>query len=495
MLTELRGPLKQSLFLDAQKSTADVASVLSNGEIIGGNVVAILGIVSEVETLLGPDLQVLLDSVSVALRKISAHAPRAANLLNPVHGGSTRRPTPSTITNGKPSDTGRPCTVSGPGWRRALQHHERVDAGQLRKRTGHAICSRYCFAAVCAHPGGEMTNRRPWFLATVIPVVLALPSCTAINVNAIPQPGESYRGGHDIVMEFSNVLNLPERAKVVMDGTRVGVVTKVEVSQEAVDVTATVDPLISVPSNINPVLQQATVLGDLYISLERPRDGQAAPALGPAAKIPLAQTTSPPPLEATIANLANFVSSGSIQRIQNTMIGLNRVQPAGGQPALRKTCFPSVRRCRAARRKPRHGGSVVARPVANYSIDGRQKSPLFQYWFSPTGMAGFDRMFALGGSIIAALFFPPTVGTYLYSGGYWLVPLLETLSDGVGALQQNKWVFEDEYPAWQRLFTNYFLPQDKHPPAINITSIVGGPDGRELSGNVQDVLRILGAAP
>ncbi|MCV7150136.1 MCE family protein [Mycobacterium pyrenivorans] len=83
VLTELRGPLKQSL-LDAQKSTADVASVLSNGEIIGGNVVAILGIVSEVETLLGPDLQVLLDSVSVALRKISAHAPRAANLLNPV---------------------------------------------------------------------------------------------------------------------------------------------------------------------------------------------------------------------------------------------------------------------------------------------------------------------------------------------------------------------------------------------------------------------------
>jgi phospholipid/cholesterol/gamma-HCH transport system substrate-binding protein len=29
---------------------------------------------------------------------------------------------------------------------------------------------------------------------------------------------------------------------------------------------------------------------------------------------------------------------------------------------------------------------------------------------------------------------------------------------------------------------------------MNITSIVG-PDGREMSGNVQDVLRIIGAAP
>jgi hypothetical protein len=37
------------------------------------------------------------------------------------------------------------------------------------------------------------------------------------------------------------------------------------------------------------------------------------------------------------------------------------------------------------------------------------------------------------------------------------------------------------------------LPQDRY-PAMNITSIVG-PDGRELSGNVQDVLRIIGAAP
>jgi len=332
-------------------------------------------------------------------------------------------------------------------------------------------------------------NQRPWLLAAVIPWVLALSSCGSINVNALPQPGESYSGGHEIVMEFENVLNLPERAKVVMDGTGVGVVTKVEVSGEAVGVTASIAPEVKVPSNINPVLQQATVLGDLYIALERPQDGQAAPALGPGGRIALAQTTSPAPLEATIATLANFVSSGSIQRIQNTMIGLNRVQPAGGQPALRKLVYQVSADVQQLGENLDtvdqwlHGLSQTTQLMED-------KIPTFQFWFSPKGMAGFDRMLELG-SVIAALF--PTVGTYLYSGGYWLVPMLETLADGFGALQQNKWVFEDEYPAWQRLFTDFFLPQDKH-PAINITSIVG-PDGRELSGNVQDVLRILGAAP
>jgi hypothetical protein len=104
-------------------------------------------------------------------------------------------------------------------------------------------------------------------------------------------------------------------------------------------------------------------------------------------------------------------------------------------------------------------------------------------------MRGFDRG-TFTAAYLAYLF--PKIGI-VYNGGYWLVPLLNSLADATGALQQSKWAFEDEWPAWHRLFTDFFLPQDKH-PAINITSIVA-PDGRELSGNVVDVLRILGAAP
>jgi hypothetical protein len=115
--------------------------------------------------------------------------------------------------------------------------------------------------------------------------------------------------------------------------------------------------------------------------------------------------------------------------------------------------------------------------------------PSAQYWFSPKGMLGLDRVTFIG-SYLSNVF--PSVGS-VYIDGYWLVPLLNSLADATGALKQSKWAFEDEWPAWHRLFTDTFLPQDKY-PAINITSIVG-PDGRELSHNVADVLRILGAAP
>ena len=53
--------------------------------------------------------------------------------------------------------------------------------------------------------------------------------------------------------------------------------------------------------------------------------------------------------------------------------------------------------------------------------------------------------------------------------------------------------FDEEVPRWQHLVTEYLSPERKY-PAINITSIVG-PDGRELSGNVQQVLRMIGAMP
>jgi len=116
-----------------------------------------------------------------------------------------------------------------------------------------------------------MTRLLRAMLAAAVSATL-LSSCTTLNANSLPQPGDNYRDGYDVIVEFSNVLNLPERAKVVMDGTPVGVVTKVNISSSAVDVTARIDRDVEVPSNVHAILQQATVLGDIYVALERPQE-------------------------------------------------------------------------------------------------------------------------------------------------------------------------------------------------------------------------------
>jgi hypothetical protein len=272
-----------------------------------------------------------------------------------------------------------------------------------------------------------------------------------------------------------------------MDGKNVGVVTHVAVTSSDVDVTARIDSGVTVPSDIHAALQQATVLGDIYVALSRPQEeASGSAALGPDGKVPLAQTTSPPRLEDTIANLANFVSSGSIQRVQNTVIGINRVTPQGD------TARAIASRVAADLSDLSQNIDTVDQWLAGVSGTAHvlhDRIPTYQDFFSPKGMVGFDRM-TRSAAFVATLF--PSVGS-VYSNGYWLVPLLNSLADAVGATQRDKRAFEAEVPAWRRLFYEDFLPQDKY-PAMNITSIVG-PDGRELSGNLQNVLRIIGATP
>lgn len=82
-LTELRGPLKE-IMLDAQKTTPDIVQGVNGSWSISDGTVPLVQIVEDIELHLGDELQLTLDSTSLALRKLSPHAPRLANLLNPV---------------------------------------------------------------------------------------------------------------------------------------------------------------------------------------------------------------------------------------------------------------------------------------------------------------------------------------------------------------------------------------------------------------------------
>jgi virulence factor Mce-like protein len=327
-----------------------------------------------------------------------------------------------------------------------------------------------------------------WVVSCALLCAVVVSSCSAINIGDVPQPGKSFADGYDIVLEFANVLNLPDRAKVVLDGTTVGLVEKVELKENAVDVTARLDRAVRVPANVQAVLQQATVLGDIYVALNRPpNDAPRAPDMAAAAVVPLAQTTSPPQLEDTLADLANFVASGSIQRIQSTIINVNRVTPQQAEQIRAISSRASIDLAALA-----NGIDSV-----DYLLNGLKDSsdvlaariPQFRYWFSPAGMLAFNRTTEAS---IAIATLVPSIGS-IYSGGFWLEPLLKSLGTALGAVQQSKQAIESEYRPWRQLLNQMFLPQDKF-PAMNITSIQT-PDGREISGNVQDVLRMLGAMP
>ncbi|MFV8230002.1 MlaD family protein [Mycolicibacterium peregrinum] len=315
-----------------------------------------------------------------------------------------------------------------------------------------------------------------------------LVACSSITVDALPQPGSRYGDGYDIILEFANVLNLPDRANVIMKGTKVGVVDRVSATEQGAEVTARIDGAVRIASNIHAELQQATVLGDIFVAL-KPGAGAAEPTsfLTAGQRIPLSQTNSPPQLEETIASLANFVASGSIQRVQNTILGINRVTPERSEQvrAIAKRVSANLADLsdNVDTVDQWLGGLASTVDVMTANI------PVFQYWFSEDGLRAFD--FATGAGIYISTL-APSIGS-IYTGGFWLVPFLESSGVALGAVQKSKWGIEEEYKPWRKLFTDMFLPADKY-PAMNIISVRTA-DGRELTENVHDVLRMLGAVP
>jgi phospholipid/cholesterol/gamma-HCH transport system substrate-binding protein len=333
-----------------------------------------------------------------------------------------------------------------------------------------------------------MMGRRLIIVASLLVCAIGVSSCAKVSLDNLPQPGRSVTGSYDIVFEFANVLNLPDRAKVVMDGTTVGVVDRVSLGKDNVEVTAHIDKPVRVPSNVQVALQQATVLGDIYVALARPPGGPiSAPDLTSGARVPLSQTTSPPQLEDTLVRLATFLASGSIQRVQSTIIRINRITPEQHERI----------RAIASRVSADLADLATNDETLDKWVDGfaqtvgvlAARTPQFRHWFSPTGMVGWDRT-TFASTYISILL--PSIGS-VYTGGFWLVPLFDSLGNALGAVQKTKWAIEGEYRPWRKLFTELFLPADKY-PAMNITSVQTS-DGREISGNVHDVLRMLGAVP
>lgn len=326
-------------------------------------------------------------------------------------------------------------------------------------------------------------SNRSWLAVAAAMLALMVSSCASISVNSMPLPGSSYADGYDIALEFANVLNLPDRAKVMMDGTTVGVVTRTTITKNHVEVTARVDRDVVIPANIHALLQQATVLGDIYVALERDAEAPKGPPLRPGGRVPIAQTTSPPQLEDTLANLANFVGSGSIQRVQNTLININRVTP--NQDDVRSIASRAATDLADLSNNIDTVDTLISGVASSAGLLAT-RTPSFQFWLSPEGILAVKHLLVAVEPLATIL---PSLGT-IYNGGYWLAPLVGSLADVFGSLQQAKWNIEEAYHNFRTLWVDYFLPQDRF-PAINITSIKG-PDGRELSGNIEEVLRILG---
>jgi phospholipid/cholesterol/gamma-HCH transport system substrate-binding protein len=179
---------------------------------------------------------------------------------------------------------------------------------------------------------GSVFSRAGWArtakVAAVTSVAAAtLAGCTLnFNPSSIPAPGQTGGGSGFIVhLDFPSVLNLPDKARVVVNGVPSGRLDSVAIKGNTAQVDVKIVDGVRVSSSSTATLQQDTILGDVYVSIKSPAD-EGTP-LKDGGVIPLQQTKAPTQIEDILLDLSNFLGSGSLMQLQDTFSRINNNLP------------------------------------------------------------------------------------------------------------------------------------------------------------------------
>ncbi|MFC4372921.1 MlaD family protein [Nocardia halotolerans] len=156
-------------------------------------------------------------------------------------------------------------------------------------------------------------------------VVLAAAGCGLPT--ELPGTGEPT---YPLSVEFASVLNLPEGAKVIADGVRVGRLNSVTLVEDAgtgyVRAEVEIRESVRIPVGTTAELRQDTPLGDVHIALTEP-SAPGAGVLGPGATIPRTDTTRAPAIENILAALSVFIGTGAVTDLGDIIATMNGVLP------------------------------------------------------------------------------------------------------------------------------------------------------------------------
>ncbi|MGW8815898.1 MlaD family protein [Gordonia terrae] len=335
-----------------------------------------------------------------------------------------------------------------------------------------------------------MRRSKPVILAALLAVALGLTGCSVLSPNNLPSVKGSVSLDYGVTLQFASVLNLPDGADVTMNGIQVGRVESTATTEQGIDVNVRLTDSRPVPADSSAIIRQNTPLGDTYLALEPPLSGGSGEMLREGSVIPRDRTTSPPPLEDTIAVLAYFVNGGSIQKVQDTMATLNRTMPpVGDVRRLASTVSTDLRDL------SRNTGEIDRLMDALNAVSGSfvASQGAIENVFDDEGVRWWTTVSQTFVQHISTVV--PSVGS-VFTGGLFLVPFLNSAADAAEA-GRGIW---DEGPATGaalvKLLEDTIIPFAKH-PSVDITSVqvdsVQAAGKKQLLGDTKMLLRMLGA--
>ncbi|MFI7528573.1 MlaD family protein [Nocardia salmonicida] len=341
-------------------------------------------------------------------------------------------------------------------------------------------------------------------------VLLAATGC-GFQPADLPVPGSGVDGPtYQLRIEFADVLNLPQGAKVIAAGVRVGILTGVTLvdpvaatpDRAAVPGYAVADVAIaqSVRLSVGTTaeLRQETPLGDVHIALTEPVPARTG-ELKPGATIPLADTTQSPPIEDILAGLSTFIGSGAVTDFQSIVRTMNGVFPDDPRDTARLAGIL--------------GADITDLGDHLHSVDAlldgleatveegmQQNLPILDELLTPYGV---QHTTDAVNTQIRVIFVLTALGPVAPSA-QWLGPLLSSLDDTTRALVPmllGSRPLDADSPSNMKalidLINTDLVPFATHGPKVDLVEVTLGPStgstpADEHTARIVDTLRMIG---
>jgi phospholipid/cholesterol/gamma-HCH transport system substrate-binding protein len=144
--------------------------------------------------------------------------------------------------------------------------------------------------------------------------VLALSGCKFQGAASVPLPG-GVRGDWNVTVHFKDVLDLVPQSAVKVNDVTVGSVRKIELENGyQAKVTVSIKNSVKLPANTTARLRQTSLLGEKFVSLDRPADPVGD--LRTKHDIGLASTEENADIEEVLGALSLVLNGGSLEQLQ-----------------------------------------------------------------------------------------------------------------------------------------------------------------------------------
>lgn len=163
-------------------------------------------------------------------------------------------------------------------------------------------------------PGRRTTA---WLSALAATVLLAS-GCKFSGAASIPLPGGEGTGSdaYRVTVEFNDVLDLVPQSAVKVDDVTVGSVASIDLNGFTARVVVRLKKEVVLPGNARASLRQTSLLGEKFVSLDRPTQEPATGQLRDGDTIGLDRTTRNAEIEEVLGALSLVLNGGSLEQIQ-----------------------------------------------------------------------------------------------------------------------------------------------------------------------------------